>query len=96
MENFQYYTPTKVVFGKGTEDLTGELVKAQGCRKVLVHYGSGSVVRSGLLDSTTGAAALYGAVFWTGSSVRLTLQGLIIFRWAVWCPIRDCLLYMRA
>ena len=50
MENFQYYTPTKVVFGKGTEDLTGELVKAQGCRKVLVHYGSGSVVRSGLLD----------------------------------------------
>ena len=50
MENFQYYTPTKVVFGKGTEELTGELVKAQGCRKVLVHYGSGSVVRSGLLD----------------------------------------------
>ena len=50
MENFQYYTPTKVVFGKGTEDQTGELVKAQGCKKVLVHYGSGSVVRSGLLD----------------------------------------------
>ena len=50
MENFQYYTPTKVVFGKGTEDQTGQLVKEQGCRKVLVHYGSGSVVRSGLLD----------------------------------------------
>src|SRR5699024_5314871 len=50
MENFQYYTPTKVVFGRGTEDQTGVLVKAQGCRKVLVHYGSGSVVRSGLLD----------------------------------------------
>ena len=50
MENFQYYTPTKVVFGRGTEDQTGELVKAQGCKKVLVHYGSGSVVRSGLLD----------------------------------------------
>ena len=50
MENFQYYTPTKVVFGKGTEDQTGQLVAEQGCRKVLVHYGSGSVVRSGLLD----------------------------------------------
>ena len=50
MENFQYYTPTKVVFGKGTEDQTGQLVAEQGCRKVLVHYGSGSVVRSGLLE----------------------------------------------
>lgn len=50
MENFQYYTPTKVVFGKGAEDQTGQLVAEQGCRKVLVHYGSGSVVRSGLLE----------------------------------------------
>ena len=50
MENFQYYTPTKVVFGKGTEDQAGQLVAEQGCRKVLVHYGSGSVVRSGLLE----------------------------------------------
>ncbi|HJA13133.1 MAG TPA: iron-containing alcohol dehydrogenase [Candidatus Mediterraneibacter merdipullorum] len=50
MENFQYYTPTKVIFGKGTEEQTGELVKAEGCKKVLVHYGSGSVKRSGLLD----------------------------------------------
>ena len=50
MENFQYYAPTKVVFGKGTEDQTGQLVAEQGSRKVLVHYGSGSVVRSGLLE----------------------------------------------
>lgn len=50
MENFSYYAPTKVVFGKGTEEQTGELVKECGCRKVLVHYGSGSVKKSGLLD----------------------------------------------
>ncbi len=50
MENFNYYTPTKVVFGRGTEGETGALVKEQGCSKVLVHYGSGSVKRSGLLD----------------------------------------------
>lgn len=50
MENFNYYTPTRVVFGRGTESETGALVKAQGCGNVLVHYGSGSVVRSGLLD----------------------------------------------
>lgn len=50
MENFNYYTPTKVVFGKGTEEKTGELVREQGCTKVLVHYGGGSVKKSGLLD----------------------------------------------
>ncbi len=49
MFNFTYYTPTKVVFGKGAEDQAGALVKAQGCKKVLIHYGGGSVVRSGLL-----------------------------------------------
>ena len=49
MHNFDIYTPTKVVFGKGTEMRIGELVKAQNCKKVLIHYGSGSVVRSGLL-----------------------------------------------
>lgn len=50
MENFEYYAPTKVVFGKETEKQVGELVVQQGCKKVLVHYGSGSVKRSGLLD----------------------------------------------
>lgn len=50
MENFNYYTPTRVVFGRGTENQTGELVKQQGCRKVLVHYGGHSAKKSGLLD----------------------------------------------
>lgn len=50
MAGFTYYTPTKVVFGKETEQQTGELVKAAGAKKVLIHYGSGSVIRSGLLD----------------------------------------------
>ena len=49
MFNFIYHTPTQVVFGKGAEEQTGALVKAQGCKKVLIHYGGGSVVRSGLL-----------------------------------------------
>lgn len=50
MFQFNYYAPTQVVFGKGTEEKTGELVKAQNCKKVLIHYGSGSVKRTGLLD----------------------------------------------
>ena len=50
MHNFQYYTPTKVVFGKGAEMETGSLVKAQNCKKVLIHYGGSSAKKSGLLD----------------------------------------------
>ena len=50
MFNFTYQTPTKVVFGRDAEEQTGALVKEQGCKKVLIHYGGGSVVRSGLLD----------------------------------------------
>ncbi len=53
MFNFKYYTPTKVVFGKGTELKTAQLVRDFGGKKVLVHYGSGSVVRSGLLKKVT-------------------------------------------
>ncbi|MDY4668510.1 MAG: iron-containing alcohol dehydrogenase [Oliverpabstia sp.] len=50
MVNFEYFTPTKVVFGKNAEEKTGELIKAQGCKKVLVHYGGNSAKKSGLLD----------------------------------------------
>lgn len=50
MLNFQYYTPTKVVFGKNSEKEVGALVKEQGCKKVLVHYGGQSAKKSGLLD----------------------------------------------
>ena len=36
--DFDYYAPTKVVFGKGAENRLGELVRAQGCKKVLMDY----------------------------------------------------------
>ncbi len=50
MQNFEYYTPTRVVFGQGAEDKVGELVRQQGAKKVLVHFGGGSAQKSGLLD----------------------------------------------
>lgn len=60
---FQYYTPTRVVFGNGTENQVGSLVKAQGGRKVLIHYGGGSVVRSGLLGRVKESLAAEGIPF---------------------------------
>ena len=50
MRNFTFYSPTFFSFGKDREDETGALVKRFGGKKVLIHYGGGSVVRSGLLD----------------------------------------------
>ncbi len=50
MDNFNFYAPTYFAFGKGAEEQTGALVKRFGGSKVLIHYGGGSVVRSGLLN----------------------------------------------
>lgn len=50
MYDFNYFTPTKVVFGGDSVQQLGALVKAQGCKKVLIHYGGSSARRSGLLD----------------------------------------------
>lgn len=50
MNNFMFYSPTYFVFGKNTEQEAGHYVKHFGGSKVLIHYGGGSVVRSGLLD----------------------------------------------
>ena len=50
MSNFSYYTPTHVYFGKDTHKQVGDLVRAQGCKKVLIHFGGQSARRSGLLD----------------------------------------------
>lgn len=50
MENFNFLSPTEFVFGRGRETESGEYVKKYGGSRVLIHYGGGSAVRSGLLD----------------------------------------------
>ena len=49
MDNFTYYSPTKYIFGKEAESRTGEMTAWMGASNVLIVYGGGSVVRSGLL-----------------------------------------------
>lgn len=50
MNNFTFFSPTYFVFGKDEENNAGKYVKRFGGSKVLIHYGGGSVVRSGLLE----------------------------------------------
>ncbi|WP_434310530.1 iron-containing alcohol dehydrogenase [Hominifimenecus sp. rT4P-3] len=50
MESFTYYTPTKVFFGEDAESHIGKALKEYGVKKVLLHYGGGSIKRIGLYD----------------------------------------------
>ncbi|MEA4887948.1 MAG: iron-containing alcohol dehydrogenase [Clostridiaceae bacterium] len=50
MLDFTYYSPTRFIFGTGREKEAGCLAKDCGAKRVLIHYGGGSAVRSGLLE----------------------------------------------
>jgi hypothetical protein len=49
VKNFQFYAPTRVFFGKGEYVRTGEILAGYGYTKIMLHYGGGSVIKSGLL-----------------------------------------------
>ena len=77
MADFTFYAPTQIVFGRGGENQTGSLVKAQNGKKVLLHYGGGSARRSGLLDriraSLTAAGIAYTELGGVVPNPRLSL-----------------------
>ncbi len=78
MNGFNYYTPTKVVFGVGTEKQAAGLIREFGGTKVLIHYGGGSVVRSGLLGRVTDLLSEAGIPFITlGGAVPNPRLGLV-------------------
>ena len=49
MQNFDYQTPTRLIFGKGVISNLPEVMKPLG-RKILMTYGSGSIKKIGLYD----------------------------------------------
>ena len=63
MEAFQYYTPTKVIFGKDTHKQVGAVIRSYGFTKVLFHYGSGSIKRTGLYDQIVASLNEAGVAF---------------------------------
>ena len=60
MNNFQFCSPTEFVFGRGTENEAGTYVRKHGGTKVLLHYGGGSAVRSGLIERVKQSLAVAG------------------------------------
>ena len=60
MTDFDFWSPTYIAFGKGKESRAGELVRRFGGNRVLLHYGSGSAVRSGLVGRVGESLAAAG------------------------------------
>ena len=60
VDNFTFYSPTYFVFGKDKENEAGKYVRQFSGSKVLIHYGSGSVIKSGLLDRVKASLEVEG------------------------------------
>lgn len=60
MNNFEFYTPTRMIFGRGTHLQVGKIVKEYGFKKVLVHFGGASARKTGLLDTVCSALEAEG------------------------------------
>lgn len=63
MNNFEFYSPTKVFFGKGQHERVGEIIEKYGYKKVLLIYGSGSIKKTGLYDTVKKSLETSGIEF---------------------------------
>ena len=80
MDNFNFYSPTEFVFGKGRENECGKYVKKHGKSKVLIHYGGGSVVRSGLLDRVKKSLSDSGISFTELGGVQPNPRDTLVYK----------------
>ncbi len=69
MLNFEFFSPTRLVFGKGTVDEVGKTV-APLAKKVLIHYGSERVVKSGLMARINASLDAAGVAYVALGGVR--------------------------
>ena len=76
MENFEFVSPTHFVFGRGAEEQVGEKLAAAGAKRVLVHFGGGSAVASGLIDRVGASLDAAGIEHLELGGVRPPLPGL--------------------
>ena len=64
MNNFEFYCPTKIIFGKGTIAKLPELIDKSN--KVLITYGGGSIKRNGVYDQVKKALEGYNVIEFGG------------------------------
>ena len=69
MLNFDFHAPTRILFGKDSEKEIGALLKPHA-KKVLLHYGGGSIKKSGLYDTVIASLRESGVDFVELSGVK--------------------------
>jgi alcohol dehydrogenase len=86
MRSFEYYSPTRIVFGDGRHEEVGSIIKRQGVQKVLLHYGQGSVKKTGVYDAVVKSLRDEG-ILWIelggvqpNPKLSLALQGAALCR----------------
>ncbi len=70
MQSFDFHSPTEIIFGRGAEDRVAEKLRAFGASRILVLYGGGSAVRSGLLSRIEKNLTSAGLAFLVMGGVR--------------------------
>ena len=80
MLDFNFYSPTEFVFGKGRESECGALVKKYGGSRVLIHYGGGSAVKSGLIDRVKASLAGSGVTFFELGGVQPNPRDTLVYK----------------
>ncbi|MDQ8022077.1 MAG: iron-containing alcohol dehydrogenase [Moraxellaceae bacterium] len=63
MDNFSFYNPTRIEFGKDKEQLIGQILAEQGVKKVLLTYGSERIKRDGLFATVSKSLDKHGISF---------------------------------
>lgn len=79
MDNFQFYSPTEFVFGKGSENEAGKYVKKHGGTNVLLHFGGGSAVKSGLLNRVKKSLEEYGIAYTELGGVKPNPRDTLVY-----------------
>ena len=79
MDNFQFYSPTEFVFGKGSENEAGKYVKKHGGTNVLLHFGGGSAVKSGLLGRVKKSLEEHGIAYTELGGVKPNPRDTLVY-----------------
>lgn len=80
MENFHFWSPTYFAFGRDSENEVGSLAVRFGASRVLIHYGGGSVLRSGLLDRVRASLRAAGLPYVELGGVQPNPRSGLVYR----------------
>ncbi len=80
MDNFNFYSPTEFVFGKQRENECGAYVKKYGGSRVLIHYGGGSAVKSGLIERVKKSLEESGISYTELSGVQPNPRDTLVYK----------------